>query len=119
MTRTSAATFDEQVAKSLIDFSSAAGSKIRELASNDGELAKELCQSQLIIDRVFAKVMEKKQLEEIRAAGIEDLVQCPACNYAVIVPEDTQDRVLTCGNTDCGRQTCRLCGEEVRFVSIY
>ena len=69
--------------------------------------------------RVFAKVMEKKQLEEIRAAGIEDLVQCPACNYAVIVPEDAQDRVLTCGNTDCGRQTCRLCGEEVRFVSIY
>ena len=61
--------------------------------------------------KLYAKLFEKKQLKEIQDAGIEDLVQCPACNYAVIMP-DNQDKVFTCGNPECGKQTCRLCGEE-------
>ena len=65
----------------------------------------------LLPPKLYSKLFEKKQLQEIQAAGLEDLVQCPACNYAVIIP-DSQDKVFTCGNPDCGKQTCRLCGEE-------
>lgn len=62
--------------------------------------------------KLYSKLTERKQLAEIEAAGLENLVQCPGCNYAVIVPADSQDKVITCGNPECGRQTCRQCGEE-------
>ena len=62
--------------------------------------------------KLYSKLIERKQLAEIEAAGLENLVQCPGCNYAVIVPADSQDKVIICGNPECGRQTCRQCGEE-------
>ena len=62
--------------------------------------------------KLYSKLIERKQLAEVQAAGLEDLVQCPSCNYAVIVPADSLDKVMTCGNPECGRQTCRQCGEE-------
>ena len=65
----------------------------------------------IISDKLYSKLCDNRQLEEIRAAGITNLVQCPACNYAVIMP-DNQVKVITCANQDCGKQTCRLCGEE-------
>lgn len=65
----------------------------------------------IISDKLYSKLCDNRQLEEIRSAGIDNLVQCPACNYAVIMP-DNQVKVITCANTDCGKQTCRLCGEE-------
>ena len=60
--------------------------------------------------KLYSKLTDRKQLAEIEAAGLENLVQCPGCNYAVI--QDSQDKVITCGNPECGRQTCRQCGEE-------
>ncbi len=62
--------------------------------------------------KLYSKLIERKQLAEIEAAGLENLVQCPGCNYAVIVPAESQDKVIICGNPECGRQTCRQCGEE-------
>lgn len=61
--------------------------------------------------KLFSKLTEKIQLEEVKAAGIENLFQCPACNYAVIAPSDNDIKEIICGNPDCGRKTCKLCGE--------
>jgi len=60
---------------------------------------------------MLVKLQQKKQAEEVRLAGLEDLVQCPACSYSVCMP-DPADKVIYCGNPDCKRETCRLCGEQ-------
>ena len=50
-------------------------------------------------------------LEEVEAAGLEDLEKCPACSFATIIP-DKGMKVLVCGNPECGKETCRECREE-------
>lgn len=65
----------------------------------------------LLPPQMYSKVLQRIQMEEVRAAGLEDLVQCPACSFATIMP-DPEDKVIICGNKDCGKMTCRLCGEE-------
>ena len=60
---------------------------------------------------LFNKLQQKRQLEEVEAAGLEDLEKCPACNYATIIP-DAGVKVLVCGNPECGKETCRECREE-------
>jgi len=60
---------------------------------------------------VFSRLLQKRQHEEIQAAGLDDLVQCPACNFAAIMPDPT-DKVVRCGNPECGKESCRLCQED-------
>jgi len=62
-------------------------------------------------NQMYSKLLQRLQIEEVKAAGLEDLVQCPACNYATIMP-DPEVKVITCGNEECGKVSCRLCGEE-------
>lgn len=51
----------------------------------------------------------KKQLEEVKAAGIEDLEMCPFCDFATI-PE-AANKIFTCLNPECMKESCRLCKE--------
>ena len=60
---------------------------------------------------MFKKLQQKRQLEEVEAAGLEDLEKCPACSFATIIP-DRGVKVLVCGNPECGKETCRECREE-------
>jgi len=60
---------------------------------------------------MFSKLVQRMQLEEVQAAALDDLVQCPACSFATVMP-NPEDKVLVCGNPECGRESCRLCGEE-------
>jgi len=60
---------------------------------------------------MLSKLVQRRQMEEVQAAGLEDLVNCPACSFATIMP-DKEDKVIICGNQECGKMTCRLCGEE-------
>ncbi|XP_071539421.1 uncharacterized protein [Panulirus ornatus] len=59
---------------------------------------------------VFSNLLERKQLEEIAAAGIEDLVACPFCNFQTIMP-DKEDKVFKCLNPECMKDSCRFCKE--------
>ena len=65
---------------------------------------------------LFNKLQQKRQLEEVEAAGLEDLEKCPACSYATIIP-DPAVKVLVCGNPECGKETCRECREESKGSS--
>merc|ERR1712059_83086 len=60
---------------------------------------------------MFSQLMQRRQMQEINEAGLEDLVQCPACSFATVMP-DPLFTVLRCGNPACGRGTCRLCKED-------
>lgn len=59
---------------------------------------------------VFQKIQERKQRDEIQAAGIENLESCPFCNFMIIMP-DKENRVLECLNPECLQESCRLCKE--------
>lgn len=59
---------------------------------------------------IYEKLVEKKQLEDVSKAGLKNLVQCNSCNYAVILPDS--EKLFTCGNPECGKSICRLCGED-------
>ena len=60
----------------------------------------------------LSKLLERRQAEEIGAAGLENLVTCPFCPYSTIMDTPREeDRVVVCRNPDCGRDSCRLCKE--------
>lgn len=59
---------------------------------------------------VFSIVLKKMQEEEIKMADIPDLVSCPFCSFATIMP-DQNDKVFKCLNPDCLKESCRLCKE--------
>ena len=55
---------------------------------------------------LFSLALRKMQEEELRQAAIPDLVSCPFCSFATIMP-DTVDKVFKCLNPDCLRDSCR------------
>jgi len=57
---------------------------------------------------VLFKLEQRRQAEEVTAAGLERLVSCPFCPYQTIM-EDPSDRVLVCRNPECGKDSCRHC----------
>lgn len=58
---------------------------------------------------MFSKMALKKQLEEIKAAGIEDLISCPFCDFATILPPT--EKIFRCLNEECMKESCRECKE--------
>lgn len=62
-----------------------------------------------ISPKLFSKVAQKKQLEEVKAAGIEDLEMCPFCDFATIPAEN--DKLFRCLNPECMKESCRQCKE--------
>eukprot|EP00092_Neocalanus_flemingeri_P017064 GFUD01018455.1.p1 GENE.GFUD01018455.1~~GFUD01018455.1.p1 ORF type:complete len:442 (-),score=132.52 GFUD01018455.1:138-1406(-) len=59
---------------------------------------------------VLFKLEQKKQAEDVIAAGLDNLVSCPFCPYQTVM-EDPHDKVLICRNPECGKDSCRLCQE--------
>jgi hypothetical protein len=54
---------------------------------------------------LFSRMVQMKQLEEVQAAGIQDLESCPFCDFATIPPPNT--KVFLCYNQKCMRDSCR------------
>ncbi|KAF2904452.1 hypothetical protein ILUMI_01733, partial [Ignelater luminosus] len=59
--------------------------------------------------KMFSKIALKKQVEEVKAAGIEDLETCPFCDFVTIPAEE--DKLFRCLNPECMKESCRLCKE--------
>merc|ERR1719186_664615 len=59
---------------------------------------------------VLFKLEQKRQAEEVDAAGLDSLVACPFCPYQTVM-EDSHDKVLICRNPECGKDSCRQCKE--------
>lgn len=75
---------------------------------NNGKFSLQVLQC-VLKPNVFSKMAQRKQLEEIKAAGIEDLVTCPFCDFASIPAPG--DKVFRCLNEDCMKESCLLCKE--------
>ncbi|KAK3093829.1 hypothetical protein FSP39_020705 [Pinctada imbricata] len=64
----------------------------------------------ILPSNMFSIILKKMQEEEIKMADIPDLVSCPFCNFATIMPDET-DKVFKCLNPECLKESCRLCKE--------
>ncbi|XP_063230180.1 uncharacterized protein LOC134535148 isoform X2 [Bacillus rossius redtenbacheri] len=63
----------------------------------------------LLNHTLFTRMVQQRSLQEVESAQIQDLVRCPFCEYAAILPPDLS--VLVCENTECLKETCRYCKE--------
>merc|ERR1719391_481432 len=79
----------------------------------------EHCQSEFSLEtlravlkpKLYHRLIEKKQTEEIAIAGIQNLYSCPACDYAVSVPDSDTDKLFYCQRSTCLKVTCKQCKE--------
>jgi len=60
--------------------------------------------------KIYSRLAERQANEELMNANVENLVQCPACNFAVIIPES--EKLIRCENPECGKVSCKECKEE-------
>ena len=61
---------------------------------------------------MFSKWLKKIQLAEVERADIEGLERCPFCEFATIMETTPEEnKILSCENVECGKETCRLCKE--------
>ena len=60
---------------------------------------------QILPTNMFSVLLRRLQEEEIKQAGIPDLVSCPFCSFATIMPEE--DKIFKCLNPECLKESCR------------
>ncbi|KAJ6263814.1 E3 ubiquitin-protein ligase [Drechslerella dactyloides] len=81
------------------------------------------CQKEFPIHEVKrfcdAKMLEAlerlEQRDVLRRAEIDDLSECPFCDFAAILPPVEDDREFRCQNPDCMKISCRLCDKETHI----
>lgn len=67
-------------------------------------------QMKLLSDKpLLAKLAELEQQKAIRDAGLEDLEECPFCDYKAEVPPIEEDFEFRCMNPECQKISCRRC----------
>ncbi|XP_059176444.1 uncharacterized protein LOC131956077 isoform X2 [Physella acuta] len=64
----------------------------------------------IIPANLFSKIVRRIQEEEVLQANLPDLVICPFCPFATVMP-NYEDKILKCLNPDCLKESCRLCKE--------
>jgi TRIAD3 protein (E3 ubiquitin-protein ligase RNF216) len=64
--------------------------------------------------RLLALYERVKQADEISAAGLENLEECPFCEYKCVI-DNENERLFHCVNEDCGILSCRGCKKKVRI----
>ena len=58
-----------------------------------------------------------KQRKEIETAGLENLQECPFCEYKVII-ENEDEKLFRCESAECGAITCRMCKKLVCYLLL-
>ncbi|KKY14335.1 putative ring finger [Phaeomoniella chlamydospora] len=65
---------------------------------------------QMVLDsKSLAKLEEIQRNHEIGLAAIDDLEDCPFCEFKAICVSVEIDREFRCRNPDCSKISCRLC----------
>ncbi|XP_006815806.2 uncharacterized protein LOC102801442 [Saccoglossus kowalevskii] len=64
----------------------------------------------VLLPSVMSNLLKRIQEEEIKKADIPNLETCPFCTFATIM-DNPDDKVFKCQNTECLKESCRLCKE--------
>ncbi|KAI7270645.1 hypothetical protein KC345_g7385 [Hortaea werneckii] len=59
--------------------------------------------------QLLERFAELEQEKAIRDAGLEDLEECPFCDYKAILPPIEEDFEFRCANPECEQVSCRRC----------
>lgn len=59
--------------------------------------------------QLLEKLSQLQQEKDIREAGLDDLEECPFCDYKEILPPIEEDFEFRCKNPDCEQISCRRC----------
>jgi TRIAD3 protein (E3 ubiquitin-protein ligase RNF216) len=63
-------------------------------------------------DTTFDRLEHLQQQQDLAAAGLDFLSECPFCDFKMeCLPVDV-DKEFRCQNTKCGKTSCRLCDKE-------
>lgn len=67
-------------------------------------------QLHLLEDKALLEKLEQLQQEkDIREAGLDNLEECPFCDYKAILPPIDEDFEFRCANQLCEKVSCRRC----------
>lgn len=67
-------------------------------------------QLNLLADKgLLEKLGQLQQEKDIRDAGLDDLEECPFCDYKAILPPIEEDFEFRCANPRCEKVSCRRC----------
>lgn len=67
-------------------------------------------QLQLLSNKqLLEKLAQLQQEKDIREAGLDNLEECPFCDYKLIMPPVEEDFEFRCANPDCEQVSCRRC----------
>ncbi|KAF2145429.1 uncharacterized protein K452DRAFT_315676 [Aplosporella prunicola CBS 121167] len=70
-------------------------------------------QLQNFLDEKTFEVLERfQQQEDLRLAGLDDMEECPFCDFKMICLPKEVDREFRCQHPDCKIVSCRLCRME-------
>ncbi|XPS75155.1 RBR-type E3 ubiquitin transferase [Ascochyta lentis] len=70
---------------------------------------------QVLSDRTFERLEHMQQQEDLAAAGLDFLSECPFCDFKMECPPVDEDREFRCQSKKCGKTSCRLCQKETHI----
>lgn len=59
--------------------------------------------------QLLSKLEQLQQEKDIREAGLDDLEECPFCDFKMVVPPLEEDFEFRCMNSLCEKTSCRRC----------
>ncbi|KAJ4380569.1 hypothetical protein N0V86_003928 [Didymella sp. IMI 355093] len=70
---------------------------------------------QVLNQKTFERLEHLQQQEDLAAAGLDFLSECPFCDYKAECPPVEVDKEFRCQNTKCCKTSCRLCNKETHI----
>ncbi|KAI8936332.1 hypothetical protein NX059_006747 [Plenodomus lindquistii] len=70
---------------------------------------------QVLSEKTFERLEHMQQLEDIKAAKLDFLSECPFCDFKMECPPVEVDKEFRCENKKCGKTSCRLCDKETHI----
>lgn len=67
---------------------------------------------QVLSEKTFERLEHMQQLEDLKAAGLDFLSECPFCDFKMECPPVEIDKEFRCQNRKCSKISCRLCQKE-------
>ncbi|KAL1791976.1 hypothetical protein ACET3X_009727 [Alternaria dauci] len=67
---------------------------------------------QVLSDTTFERLEHMQQREDLEAAGLDSLSECPFCDFRMECPPVEVDKEFRCENPKCSKTSCRLCEKE-------
>jgi TRIAD3 protein (E3 ubiquitin-protein ligase RNF216) len=70
---------------------------------------------QVLSKKSFERLEHMQQQQDLAAAGLDFLSDCPFCDFKMECPPIEVDREFRCQSTKCGKISCRLCQKETHI----